>query len=379
MASCKYDWPEAKDRRLIGKRISRIDGHEKASGRARYTFDVNPPQMLFGKILRSPYAHAKIKSIDTSEAEKLPGVVSVIVMSPVGKEIQWAGDEIAAVAAEREEIAEDAIWKIKVEYDQLPFLVNEEDLSKAEGHTKPATTQKTGDPDKAFQDPDVVISEGYYGIPVITHCCLETHGHVVDWPAATSLRAYASTQGVSAIGGQFADPLEIKASDVEIICNYVGGPFRSNFAMHTWGIAAAKLSKAAGGRPVKVLLERDHELLVAGSRPSAFAKVRVAAKKDGTLVAWDSESWGTGGMGGGGVPPIPYVLKIPNQNRKHTAVATNEGSQRAWRAPNHPQACLITMGAIDDLAAKLKMDPVEMLIKNADLAPNPTLAKYYRE
>src|SRR5207245_7144887 len=146
MANCKYDWPEAKDRKLIGKRISRIDGHEKASGRARYTFDMNPGNLLFGKILRSPYAHAKVKSVDTSEAEKLPGVVSVVVMSPVGKEIQWAGDEIAAVAATREEIAEAAIRKIKVEYEPLPFFVNEEDLSQAEGHTKPAVTQKTGYP-----------------------------------------------------------------------------------------------------------------------------------------------------------------------------------------------------------------------------------------
>ena len=385
MANCKYDWPEAKDRKLIGKRISRIDGHEKASGRARYTFDMNPGNLLFGKILRSPYAHAKIKSVDTSEAEKLPGVVSVVVMKPVGKEpqpeIQWAGDEIAAVAATREEIAEDAIRKIKVEYDPLPFFVNEEDLSQAEGHTKPAVTEKKGDPEKAFQDPDVVTSEGYYGVPVITHCCLETHGHVVDWPDSKSLRVYASTQGVSAIGGQFADPLEIRADDVNIICNYVGGGFGSKFAVDTWGIAAAKLSKSAGGKPVKLLLERDHELLVAGARPSAFAKVRVAAKKDGTLVAWDSESWGTGGMGGSGVPPIPYPFhdKFPNFSRKHTFVSTNIGPSRAWRAPNHPQACLITMGAIDDLAAKLNMDPVELLMKNADLAPDPTLAKYYRE
>ncbi len=105
MAKCKYDWPEAKDRRLIGKRISRIDGHEKASGRARYSFDMNPPKLLFGKILRSPYAHAKIKSMDTSEAEKLSGVAAVIAMKHAGDEIQWAGDEIAAVAAERARIA----------------------------------------------------------------------------------------------------------------------------------------------------------------------------------------------------------------------------------------------------------------------------------
>jgi xanthine dehydrogenase YagR molybdenum-binding subunit len=105
----------------------------------------------------------------------------------------------------------------------------------------------------------------------------------------------------------------------------------------------------------------------------------VAAKKDGTLTAWQSESWGTGGIGGAGVPPIPYVLKIPNQNRTHTFVATNIGPARAWRAPNHPQACLITMAALDDLAAKLNMDLMELLTKNADLAPNEDLARAYKD
>ena len=105
MAKCKYDWPEASQRRLIGKRIKRIDGPAKASGRAKYTFDINRPGMLFGKVLRSPYAHATVKSIDTSEAEKLAGVKAVRVIKAAGKEVQWQGDEIAAVAAEREEVA----------------------------------------------------------------------------------------------------------------------------------------------------------------------------------------------------------------------------------------------------------------------------------
>ena len=120
MAKCKYDWPDASQRRLIGKRIKRIDGPAKASGRAKYTFDINRPGMLFGKVLRSPYAHATVKSIDTSEAEKLPGVKAVRVIKGAGKEAQWQGDEIAVVAAEREEVAEDAIRKIKVEPVGLP-------------------------------------------------------------------------------------------------------------------------------------------------------------------------------------------------------------------------------------------------------------------
>jgi len=379
MATCKYDWPGASERRLIGKRIKRLDGPDKASGRAKYSYDINRPGMLFGKILRCPYAHAKITALDVSEAKALPGVMAVRVIQDVGKEIRWQGDEVVALAAVSEEVAEDAIRKIKVEYEPMPFLVNEEDLSKAEGYTKPAVTQKVGEPDKAFQDTDLVVLEGYYGIPVITHCCLETHGQVVEWADAQSLNLWASTQGVSSVGGQFADPLGISPNNVHAICNYIGGGFGSKFAADRWGVEAARLSKDVGGKAVKLMLERDSELLVAGVRPSLYAKVRVAAKKDGTLAAWQSESWGTGGISGSGVPPLPYVLKIPNQDKKHTFVSANIGAARAWRAPNHPQSALVTWAALEDLAAKLNMDPCEFLSKNADLAPNPELAKTYRE
>jgi xanthine dehydrogenase YagR molybdenum-binding subunit len=115
------------------------------------------------------------------------------------------------------------------------------------------------------------------------------------------------------------------------------------------------------------MLERDTELKVAGARPSAYARVKVAAKKDGTLVAWQSNSWGTGGPGGGGMPPIPYVFSVPNQRQEHTAIRNNIGPARAWRAPNHPQAAVLTMCALDDLAAKLTLDPVEFFGKNLNL------------
>jgi xanthine dehydrogenase YagR molybdenum-binding subunit len=107
---------------------------------------------------------------------------------------------------------------------------------------------------------------------------------------------------------------------------------------------------------------------VAGVRPSHFARIKVGAKKDGTLVAWESQSWSTGGPGGGGMAPIPYVINIPNQRKKHSAIATNTGPQRAWRAPNHPQACWLTFAALDDLAAKLNIDSLEFYFKNLGLA-----------
>lgn len=379
MASCKYEWPDAGQRRLIGKSISRIDGPAKSSGRAKYTYDINLPGMLFGACFCSPYAHAKITAVDTSAAEKMPGVKGVRVIQGPGSKIQWAGDEIVEVAAVSIEIAEDAARAIKVQFQNLPFLVNEADFAKdqAMGRAKPAAELKVGDPEKAFADPDVVVHEGQYGIPVITHCCLETHGHVTGWTGPQNLRTYSSTQGVSTLPNQFAEAFNIPAANVEVICNYIGGGFGSKFQMDRWGQASASLAKETG-KPVKYLLQRAHELEVAGCRPSGYAHVKVAAKKDGTLTAWESDCWGTGGPGPSGILPLPYVLNIPNRIRRHTFISTNIGPSRAWRAPNHPQSALLTMSALDDLAAKLSMDPIQLLMKNADLAPQD-LGRVYRE
>jgi xanthine dehydrogenase YagR molybdenum-binding subunit len=384
MATCKYDWPPAGHRGLIGESIDRIDGPEKSSGRAKYTYDTNPPGRLIAKLCSCPYAHAKIKSLDVSAAKNLSGVRAVLVVRNPGDEIQWAGDEVAVVAADTEEIAEDAVRLIKVEYEQLPHLVLDEDLQKAEaaGRTKEAGEATTGDPGKAFEDPDSVVSEGYYGLPVITHCCLESHGSVTQWTDPKSLKSWVSTQNVSGGPGQFGQGLrlkkvEVEDNNIETNCQYIGGGFGSKFSPDRWGIEAAQLAKMTG-RPVRLMLDRDAELEMAGARPSAYAKVRVAAKKDGTLTAWDSDSWGTGGVGTAGHPPLPYVIQPPNRHWKHTAVLTNIGPSRAWRAPNHPQGALITQGALDDLAHKLQMDPLELLKKNVNLAP-PVLRKAYSD
>jgi xanthine dehydrogenase YagR molybdenum-binding subunit len=379
--ACKYDWPEASERKLIGKRISRIDGPAKASGRAKYTYDTNPPGLLQGKVLRSPHAHARITSIDTSEAEKLPGVRAVRVIQPVGTEIQWEGDEIVAIAADTEEIAEDAARKVKVVYEQLtPFVVDADlEVARQAQRAKPTRDEAAGDVDKAFQDPDAVVSEGFYGQPVICHCCLESHGQVTHFTDEQHLKIWQSTQGVSVNPNQYAEILGLKTPDVELICQYMGGGFGSKFQVDRWGVECARLSKDAGGKPVKIMLERAAELQVAGTRPSLYGKVRVAAKKDGTLTAWQSEAWGTGGVAGAGVPPLPYVFTgIPNQKRHYEAISTNTGGARAWRAPNHPQSAVVTMGALDDLAAKLNMDPIDLLTKNIGLAPEP-LQRIYRE
>jgi xanthine dehydrogenase YagR molybdenum-binding subunit len=361
-----YKWPAPDKRELIGKRISRIDGPWKASGRARYTYDVNLPGLLFGRMALSPYAHAKVVKIDTSEAEKMPGVKAVQIIVDEGKEVLWAGQEIVALAAETEEQAEEAADKIHIEYQQLDYNVDDKNLDKLGAqYTKQLSERTTGNPDAGFQQADVT-SEGRYGASVITHCCLESHGSAMDWQG-DSLKFYASTQYVSGVGNDVGEATGTPASKIEVICPVMGGGFGSKFAADTWGIACAQLAKKAG-RPVKMMLERDHELMVAGARPSMYADVKIGAKKDGTLVAWDSQSWGTGGPAASGAPPLPYIWQFPNSRVKHTAVLANIGPERAWRAPNHPQMCVITMCAVDDAAAKLNMDPYDLWMKNIAIA-----------
>jgi xanthine dehydrogenase YagR molybdenum-binding subunit len=361
-----YKWPEPEKRTLIGKRISRLDGPDKVSGRAKYTYDVDRPGMLHGKVLRSPHAHAKIVSIDTSAAEAMAGVKAVIVIQGPGTEIKWANDEVAAVAAVDEPTAEDAARAIRVEYEKLPHLVSELDVKAAGENAKPMEEQTAGEPDKAFQEAEVV-SEGEYGSRVMAHCCLEAHGSISEWEGDKSLLVHISTQNVSGIAAQMAGPLEIAAGDIRVKMDHIGGGFGSKFGPDRWGIVAAQLSKKAGGKPVKIMLERDAEQTVAGLRPSAFGRVKIGAKKDGTITAWHSETWGTGGVGGGGRPPLPYVIAIPNYRRLHTAISTNIGGARAWRAPNHPQAAVLTMGAFEDLAARLGRDPYDLLMQNIAL------------
>src|SRR6185503_9715656 len=140
-----------------------------------------------------------------------------------------------------------------------------------------------------------------------------------------------STQAVSNVAAQMAAPLSVPASTIHVHQDHIGGGFGSKFSADRWDVTGARLSKKAGGKAVKVFLERSSELMVAGARPSAYAKIKVGAKKDGTLVAWQSESWASGGIGGGGSPPLPYIFQIPNQKKQHTALVNNIGSARAWR------------------------------------------------
>ena len=202
-------WPE--NPRLIGTRIPRLDGLAKASGKAKYPSDVRPEGTLFGVMLYSPYAHAKVKSIDISAAEKMPGVKAVIAIAKAGTTLRYHGDDIAAVAAETEEQARDAVRAIKVEYEVLPHVATEA-LSMAEGRPRSSRaamsskgrSQTKGKPEEAMATAEVTI-EGTYSVPMITHVCLESHGLTVQvGRRRQDGRAWASTQNVTGVAGDLA-------------------------------------------------------------------------------------------------------------------------------------------------------------------------------
>jgi xanthine dehydrogenase YagR molybdenum-binding subunit len=365
-------WP--KERRVIGTEVRRLDGPAKAAGHAKYSFDINRPGMLHARILRSPHAHCKIKSLDTKAAEESPGFKAIYLIQKVGGELYYAGDEILAIAADTEEHAADAIRGVKVEYELLPFLVDEEDALKQDLKTvSPIRNERNnvrvgevdtqGDVEKAFKDADAV-HEGMYGAATISHQCLESHGLVAEWDHEGNLTVWCSTQATWFTAMGLAQHFKIPTTRVKCITHYMGGGFGSKFGADVQGTAAAELARKAKA-PVKLMLDRAEEVVAGGMRPSAYGKIKIAGTKDGKITAYEVDSYGSPGEGSSStVGPLPYVYPIPNTKRKHTVVRLNTQALRAMRAPGHPQSCLLTDCPVDDLAAKLGLDPLAVRLKN---------------
>ncbi|HKS35579.1 MAG TPA: xanthine dehydrogenase family protein molybdopterin-binding subunit [Verrucomicrobiae bacterium] len=361
----KVDWPAAEKRSLIGKRISRVDGPAKSTGIAKYSYDVSRPGLLYAKLVTSPHPHAEVVSIDTSAAEGMPGVRAVWKETET-KEVQYAGQILAAVAATTEEIAAEAIHRIKVEYKPLDHQVVDDN---AELSKDRPSQRENGNVQEALSKAGKTI-EGEYGLPVITHCCLEPHGQVTEIRDG-ELYVWPSTQNVSRYTDRLGEAVGVDQNKIHVECQNMGGGFGSKFNFDKWGTIGGLLAKQSG-RPVKLMLDRDLELMIAGNRPSAYAKIKVGAQTDGTVTVVDAEVWGTGGMGGYNAPPVPYVFtKIPNTRLTGKGIRTNRGGQRAWRAPNHPQGCFLTMSAFADMAAALGIDELDFLLKNVAQTDRP--------
>lgn len=381
----KYAWPlPPPEPKVLGTHVTRVDGPNKVTGRAKYTFDINRPGMLYGKIVRSPLAHAKITSIDVSTARRAPGVKAVVNWKDPGAEVMYQGDAVVAVAAVTEEQARDAARLIKVEYETLPHLVRENDVAAAEaapkilpgGNTRAGQTQEVGNLEAGFKAAAHTV-EQTYSTHVITHVCLESHGAVCEWNG-DKLTAWITTQGVHSTRPQLAQALKVPEANVRVICEYMGGGFGSKIAADAPIVLAARLAKEANA-PVKLMLERKEEHLDTGNRPSAFAAIKAGVSADGKLTVFDGKSWGTGGPGQTANFPLPYIYQFPNRRRTHTDVYINSGAQRPMRAPGHPQGCFLTEILMDELADLVRMDPVEFRLKNLPpTAPDAMWGEYYK-
>jgi xanthine dehydrogenase YagR molybdenum-binding subunit len=393
--------PPNAELKYIGKPTERYDGPAKAMGKGKYTADINLPGMLYARMVDATIPHGRIVSIDTSAAEKVPGVRAVHVIEHVygvaelrdPKQeapsrypvVRYAGQPIAGVAAISQQIANDAAALVKVQYDTMPFVV---DRSAARSDDAPMVfpgpadaagsagggggpkgvpqkgnvhgpqQKKIGDTEKGFAEADVIV-EGEYFTQVQTHSALETHGFVVDWKP-DEVTVYASTQGTSSVRNEFADVFKLPKNKVRVITEFMGGGFGAKFGAGNEGVVAANLSRKANA-PVKLMLDRRQEHIVC-NRPDSHQKLKIGAKQDGTLTAIALTSYGTAGVGTGAgtAGPATNMYKCPNLLTEEYDVFINAGPGAAFRAPGHPQGCFAFEQTIDDLAAKLNMDPLTL-------------------
>ena len=381
------EWPA--QTKYIGQRTTRVDAVPKLTGRARYSSDIQANGWLYGMILRSKWPAAKILSVSFDKARGLPGVKAVAVVRETPFTVRYYGEEIAAVAATTKQACLDALLSIEIKAEPRErFVVREDEARKADSpqvwegvaNAPAPRARNTGDVDAAFAECAAVI-EGFYTTPVQIHHPMETHGSTVSW-TEEGVMSWASTQGISSVGDGLAGSLKLDQSKVRVITDYMGGGFGAKFGAGVEGVLAARLSREAKA-PVRLMLTRFDEALAVGNRPSSFQRIKLGAAADGTLRAFEMDNYGTAGIGagaaseggGGGADiPAPYLYKVPNSRVKQTAVSVNAGSARAFRAPGNPPASYGMESAMDDLAVKLGMDPLELRLKND---PSPIRQREY--
>ena len=375
-------------------RHPRLEAPQKVTGRAKYTYDVRLPGMLWAKMVRAPIPAGKIVRIDTTKAERLEGVKAVWTTD--AKLVRFAGQDIAAVAAVSQEIAEDAARLVEVEYEATPFVTDLEEamapkapLVYADGQAPapPNAPRKgnvtgplppaaaggarggsRGDIEKGFAEAEAV-HEATYRVRVHTHAVLETHGIVAHWEG-DRLTVYTSTQGVFMVRAGLAEAFGLARNKVRVITEHMGGGFGSKLSPSAVGsafaIVACRLARMTGA-PVKLMLDRHEEQLCTGNGPGALMTVRLGAKADGTLTAIHYRAHGEGGIGASsrtGGPAGNIYPQCPNVKLEEYDVFTNAGPACPLRAPGHPQGAFGLECAMDELAHRLGMDPLELRRKN---------------
>lgn len=396
---------------VVGQSVKRLDSFEKVTGKAKYVMDMKLPAMLYGKILRSPYPHAKITSIDSAQAARLGGVKAVITGRDVPdrrfgigvydqhvlarERVLFAGDAVAAVAASTDEIAEVALGLIEVEYEELPAVFDAEEAASA---TPPVVLHpdlysyqtsvvvrprfdrerpnvhnhfkiRSGDIAKGFQGADLVV-ENRFTTAMIQHCQFEPHVSIAQVEGDGTITVWSSVQGLYMIKSALCDALGLPSSRVRIIAPYVGGGFGGKISIRTEPVSVLLARKT--GRPVKVAFSREEVFTSANTRSPFTIYIKDGVKRDGTLVAREIRQY----LNGGGYADYVYLVtrnsafgavgsyRVPNFKLDSYGVYTNLPMGGPFRGFGSSEILWAIESQMDLIAEKLGLDPLEIRLKN---------------
>lgn len=403
--------------KYIGKSIPRHDGYEKVTGSAMYTGDIKLNGMLHAKVKTSPHAHARIISVDTSKAEALPGVRAVVTgrdgSAKLGiymvdrsiiatDKVRYFGEVVAAVAADDAETAAAAVKLIKVEYEPLPAVL---DVQKAVEHgselvhpdlgsyswtkgvffPEPGTNIashikiRKGNVSEAFARADVIL-ENTYTQPQVFHIPLETHAVIVQWGPGDRIKIHSSSQSPFSIRDLFSVAFGLSKTNIEVNVPYVGGGFGVKSGIHLEPLVGL-LSKKAGGRPVKLVPDREEECATLPCRQGLVAKIKTGATRDGRIIAeeieylWDGGAYADYGVNIGRAGAVtgcgPY--DIENVRIDSKTVYTNHIFGTAYRGFGHPEVFFGIERQRELMARELGMDPIEFRLKNLLMPGSKTI------
>ena len=376
--------------KVVGKRPIRHDGYEKVTGKARYGADIHPPGLLHGKVLRSPHAHARIVSIDTSKAEAHPDVRAVVTAQDLdesfrtdpnpqnllaGDKALYKGHAIAALATTSPHLAEELLSLIEVEYEVLAAVTSVEDALKPgapqlheehKGNVASHTQDSLGDIDKGFKQADVIV-EHEFRTGSVHQGYIEPHSATASWGEDGKVTLWCSSQGHFQIGEGTARAVGIPASKVKVVPMEIGGGFGGKTLVYLEPVAAL-LSKKAGA-PVKLTMTRAEVLEASGPTSSSYMKVKMGATKEGRLTAaqatlkYEAGAFPGSAVGAGALCVFaPY--NVENLLVEGYDVVANKPKTAAYRAPGSPISSFAAESIVDEICEKIDMDPLEFRILN---------------
>ncbi len=389
------------ERSVVGKDTPRIDARLKVTGAAIYTDDMSLPGMLHGAILRSPLPHALIRNIDVSAAERIPGVKAVITgkdvpsirygnwrlvpesqdETPLAHEkVRFIGDEVAAVAAVDRETAEEALERIRVEYEELPGLFGVEDAVREGAPTiheaSPGNISLDrkigyGDLESGFAQADLILEDTFRVHPV-SHAYMEPCSSLAVADGQGRITLWSSTQTPYIVQCLLASTLGLRENEVQVIKPYVGGGFGGKMEMRVWDFCAAYLARTTG-RPVKFTLTREEEIRTGRRRHPMVIRSKVGFKKDGSLTAKHFHVLLEGGAYNSMGPTATFLCgnfgamlyRYPNYRYEGYHVYTNKPPAGAMRGFGAPQALFASETQMNIAAEKLGIDPIDIRLKNA--------------